>query len=588
MRVVRLSAVFSLFGLLFWVSPLFAACGSDVFPTSKEQSFYANSAQAIEDVETVAEGLLNHGIIEPTQFQRFQASRELWRSGYNDYLSSFEKYQREIDGIIQSAGTEQADHCSRAEQFSKNFVAARVTLQRYTDSIVLLLRDIRSRKWVSKDPLSAQQFYLKLIGRDNVALPVSMRPVIVAIIDDGVFINHEDLNEHLWANTNDVLGNRLDDDQDGFVDDVYGYDFLSNNGDVTARGTRGTHIAGIISAMSDNSIGIQGIALNARIMSLVACDSKGLCDPTAVSSAIRFAVDHGAKIVQIPYSSTGTPAYTDAYNSSLLYAYEHDVLVIAPAGNAMQDVPLGTDLDTTPLSPACNNLGRDIVLGVGAVNDYGLRTSWTNFGAKCVDVYAPGDDILSTGVPMLEHGQAYTTGDGTSYSAAVVTGIATLLKGIHPEMNPKELTEHIKSTGWQQVVSLSNAIGTMYSSFPIVLSTQTTSTPSTFLRSEPPIASVPSQKLSCGNHQQLSQSAHSCICVAGYVRDSDTHACRKDVFVGTPKTKAQYGKCDVIAIVSKHVWYLKGNRKLTGVMYKNMECYASTQMAELFGFRRGK
>lgn len=587
MKFARLLVVFGMIALWSVGRPAFAACGSEYYPTTKDMVFYANSAQAIEDVQSVVEELAKQHVISNGQYQSFESTRDQWRSAYAEYHTAFDRYAGELQKVIDTTGSDQVNHCGMAESESKRFLATKATMERVTDTMVMALRDMRTRSGQSNDPLSSQQLYLKLIGFDTVALTAQLQPVTVAVIDDGVYVNHEDLRAHMWENPKEIAGNGIDDDQNGFVDDVFGYDFLSNRADVTVRGSHGTHVAGVIAAVANNHFGIQGVAQNARIMSLIACDANGLCDANAVVRAIRYAVDNGAKIINLSISSGGSSSYSSGYDSAIQYAYEHGVLVVAAAGNGDKDSQIGQDLNAVPQSPVCNDVGQNMVLGVGAVNDFGLRTTWSNYGSNCVDVFAPGEDILSTAVPNLDGGQAYTSEDGTSLAAPQVSGLAAILKGLYPEMNPKELIEHIKNTSWQQIVSFQKAIGFRYNPSPIVLSTpdKPVVVP---MPPQPTVAASPSQNLVCGSHEQLNQKAQACVCLSGYVRSRDTKSCVKDVFVGTPRTKAQYGKCEVIALPTKKVWYPKAHKKLRNVAYRSMECYASSQMAELFGYRKGK
>ncbi len=576
----------------FFTVPALAACGAEVYPAAKEKTFFENSAQAIEDVQGVVDGLLNHEIVTAGQVQTFRAARDNWRSGFTDYQLAFQRYDGELQLVLKTTGEDQINHCEMASNESKRFMTARDVLQTYTNTMIATLRDMRARKTHSNDPLSSQQYYLKMLGRDSVVFSAPLEPVIVAVIDDGVYVNHEDLRSHIWVNPKELIGNGVDDDHNGYVDDVYGYDFLSNNSEVSVRGAHGTHVAGVVAAVQDNAIGIQGVAPNARIMSLIACDSKGLCNSSDITRAIRYAVDNGAKIINLSLSSSGTTNFSTEYNSAIRYAYEHGTLIVAAAGNGDKEGSVGEDLNLIPQSPVCNNNDQNMVLGVGAINDFGLRTIWSNFGTNCVDVYAPGDDILSTAVPNLENGQAYSSMDGTSFSAPMITGIAAILKGMHPEMNPKELLEHLKVSSWQQIASLSNAMRTSYIPYQIVINPigdMSANVPSSTIHITPPPTSVaPPGNLVCSNHEQMNQRTHTCACVNGYIRDTETHLCRKDIYIGVPKKKSDYLRCEVIVIRAKRIWYPKGHKKLKNSYYRSMTCYATSQIAERWGYRKGK
>lgn len=315
----------------------------------------------------------------------------------------------------------------------------------------------------TNDQLLTKQWYLnkvnifdawKLVDEKNTG------NVIVAVIDQGIYINHPDLKMNIWINTKETIGNSKDDDNNGYADDIYGWDFISNNGEMTVRGGHGTHVAGIIGAQTNNGIGIAGIAKNIKLMSLIACSDKG-CPTSAVTRAIRYAADNGANVINLSLGSKGTTDYSSEYDDAIKYAYNKGLVIVASAGNGDVEGNSGQNLSLIPQSPVCNDGDQNMILGVSAVDDVDNFLPWANYG-PCVDVLAPGTNIMSAAVPLYDSGSYYSSEDGTSFSAPIVSGIAALLKSKYPQMSNKEIAlrivKHSKMiTNYQQ----SNNIGTV-------------------------------------------------------------------------------------------------------------------------------
>lgn len=268
--------------------------------------------------------------------------------------------------------------------------------------------------------------------------------VIVAIIDDGVYINHPDLRQNTWINTKDFVGNNIDDDGNGYIDDIYGWDFVGNYGEMTTRGTHGTMVAGIIGAVGNNNEGIAGVNWNARLMSLIVCVSATNCPTSNIISAIYYAVDNGANIINLSLGTSGVTAYTNAYDNAVQYAYDRGVVIVVAAGNGDVEGGIGQDLGFIPQSPVCNDNNKNMIIGVGSMTKDGKYLSdWSNYG-KCVDTYAPGESVVSTAVPAYSTIKGfYDIGNGTSFSAPYVTGLATLLKSKYPTMSNTEIRDRI-------------------------------------------------------------------------------------------------------------------------------------------------
>ncbi|MDO8592336.1 MAG: S8 family serine peptidase [bacterium] len=263
--------------------------------------------------------------------------------------------------------------------------------------------------------------------------------IIVAVIDEGVWISHPDLSQNIWVNPGEISNNKTDDDHNGYIDDYYGWNFLDNNNDMETKGSHGTSVAGIIAAI-DNSQGIVGVASGAKIMPLIACNNSG-CNQDAVINAIKYATDHGANVINLSLGTHGYLGYKDDYNNVINYAYNHNVVIVASAGNGDVESASsrGQNLDIMPASPVSNDVNNiNMVLGVGALN-----APWSNYGSA-VDVVAPGIHIISTVVPIYDDGYYYGFVDGTSFSAPFVSGAVALYKALYPQKKNWEIIDKFK------------------------------------------------------------------------------------------------------------------------------------------------
>lgn len=243
------------------------------------------------------------------------------------------------------------------------------------------------------------------------------RSVVVAIIDTGIDINHQELKNAIWTNPGEIDGDGIDNDGDGYVDDVHGWNFYSGNNQIFtgSEDSHGTHAAGTISA-DRGTYGIAGIADNhyVKIMPLKALGGeKGMGVPETVIQAIHYAEAHGASICNL---SMGTTSYDEELAQTIKNS---KMLFVVSCGNGGIS-GLGYDTDTYPVYPA--SLPYDNVISVANIMFNGSLSKDSNYGATSVDIAAPGTYILST-VP----GNAYGFMSGTSMAAPMVTGVAAML-----------------------------------------------------------------------------------------------------------------------------------------------------------------
>ncbi len=241
--------------------------------------------------------------------------------------------------------------------------------------------------------------------------------VIVAVIDTGIDYLHEDLRDNIWVNEKEIPFNGIDDDGNGLVDDYMGYDFVSNDSDPFDDNEHGTHVAGIIGAKGNNGIGTVGVCWNVSLMALKAFDDQGNGTVDDAISAMEYAVQNGARIIN---ASWGLDERSRALEEAVQRASDAGVLFIAAAGNNR------TDALSYPAS-------FESVLSVGATDNKDARAGFSNYGAT-VDVAAPGDNVFST---LPENSYGFLS--GTSMAAPHVSGVAALVLSRFPKYSRQEL-----------------------------------------------------------------------------------------------------------------------------------------------------
>jgi subtilisin family serine protease len=250
--------------------------------------------------------------------------------------------------------------------------------------------------------------------------------VTVAVVDSGTRIDHPDLAPNVWTNFREIPGNGVDDDGNGFVDDVHGVDLTTTAAqqDLTDANGHGTHVAGIIAAAA-NDKGVVGVAPRAKIMTVKVLDAEGRGTTGGVEAAIRYAVANGARIVNLSLVAEQPDSRLDA---AIALAASANVLVVAAAGNA------GRDIDVQPAYPAA--IPAPNLVSVAATTPAEGRdiASFSNYGQLTVQLAAPGDAILST-----SNNGDYVEESGTSMAAPMVAGVAALMAGANPRLAVADL-----------------------------------------------------------------------------------------------------------------------------------------------------
>ena len=233
--------------------------------------------------------------------------------------------------------------------------------------------------------------------------------VLIAVIDTGVDFFHPDLRGNLWTNTHEIPGNGVDDDGNGYVDDIHGFDFVSDDGDPMDDVNHGTHVGGTIGAIGNNRQGVTGVLWEARMMAVKAFGTDGNSRVSDIIRAIEYATANGAGVIN---ASWGSDTESRAMREVIEEVTAQGIVFIAAAGN---------DKTSDPFYPA----SFEDTLSVGAIETFGKRATFSNYGDS-LDIAAPGQRILST-YPNNNYG----TLNGTSMAAPQATATAALIRSRH-------------------------------------------------------------------------------------------------------------------------------------------------------------
>jgi len=263
--------------------------------------------------------------------------------------------------------------------------------------------------------------------------------VIVAVIDCGIDYTHPDLADNIWINEDEIPDNDIDDDNNGYIDDIQGWNFFDNNNDLIDLGGHGTAHAGVIAAVGNNGIGISGVTWNCKIMPIHCVDEFDYGTSEDIADGIRYAVDNGASVISMSFGK-----YTDYeidVQEAIEYAYNSNVVLVAAAGNEGSD---------WKLYPA----GYDQVIAVGGTDNkdhkmdcyrydgYHLLSNygdWIDVSAPAVDIYTTFPTYHVTYMEYFGFNYEYDYLSGTSFSGPQVSGIAALLLSKNPTLNPNQV-----------------------------------------------------------------------------------------------------------------------------------------------------
>lgn len=262
---------------------------------------------------------------------------------------------------------------------------------------------------------------------------------IIAVIDTGVDYNHPDLKSNMWINSGEVPGDGIDNDGNGVIDDVHGFDANGQNGNPYDGHGHGSHCAGTIGAVGNNELGVVGVNHQAQIMAVKIFDDAGSTNSAAIVRGIEYATKMGARITS---NSWGGGAASEAIKQAFIAS---PALHIMAAGNN------GSDNDKRPHYPSSYEIDNNIAVAASDRND--RKAGFSNYGKTSVDIAAPGKDIFS-----LEPGGGYTSKSGTSMATPHVSGVAGLVASLYPQATNEEIKLRLlqgadKVEGWEQYVA---------------------------------------------------------------------------------------------------------------------------------------
>ncbi len=246
--------------------------------------------------------------------------------------------------------------------------------------------------------------------------------LLVGVIDTGIDYSHPDLAANAWTNPGEIPGNSIDDDNNGYVDDIHGYDFVNNDGDPFDDNGHGSHTSGTIAGRGNNATGVTGVNWQCKVVGIKFLSGSGSGSTEGAIAGIQYAIAIGARLTSNSWGGGGfSQALLDAINA----AGAAGQLFIASSGNS------GANSDTSPSYPAAYD--SPFIISVAATDHNDALASFSNFGLVTVDLAAPGVDILS-----CSPGGGYELLSGTSMACPHVAGVAALAWGRYPAMTPAQ------------------------------------------------------------------------------------------------------------------------------------------------------
>lgn len=300
---------------------------------------------------------------------------------------------------------------------------------------------------LSNDPMMEQLWGLRNIGQKDSSGKVGVagvdvgveqawdietgsKKMLIAVIDTGVDFQHPDLIENLWTNDAEANGKPgVDDDNNGVVDDVHGYNAITGDGNADDDQGHGSHCAGTIGAKGNDGKGIVGVMWDAQIMAVKFLDANGSGSLENALKAIDYATKMGAKVMS---NSWGGGGFSQTLLDSIVRSNEAGAIFIAAAGND------GSNNDSRPAYPASYDVPN--IISVAAINNQGGKASFSNYGKRTVHIGAPGVNVYSS------TGGSYDSWSGTSMATPHVSGVAALVWSHEPELTAVQLKERLLLT----------------------------------------------------------------------------------------------------------------------------------------------
>ena len=306
---------------------------------------------------------------------------------------------------------------------------------------------------------SAAPSYFSQINASSLPDAASGRGIVVAVLDSGVDIDHPDLKDSIWINPGEsIYPDGLDNDDNGYIDDIRGWDFTipSDAGGKddprpkydqprdAGELSHGTAIAGFIAGRENSFYSTSGLAPQSKIMALRVLSGNGEGDVSQVVSAIKYAVSQGADVINLSFVGFDN---SSELRDAVEWAYGRNVVVVAAAGNGMASSSSGVNLNSIPAYPACygaTDAAKRQLLAVASVDRYGKKSIFSNFGSDCISLAAPGEYLrglaFSASAPD-DPFSGYALWSGTSFSAALVSAAAALIKSARPDLPAKQIMD---------------------------------------------------------------------------------------------------------------------------------------------------
>ena len=287
---------------------------------------------------------------------------------------------------------------------------------------------------------NGKQAVLDLIGAKKLwDFDIDCSDVAVGVMDSGIQTNHEDLIDNIWVNTGEIAGDGIDNDGNGYIDDIYGWNCGDSNGDVSYVDEHGVHVAGIISAATNNSKGVASVARNAKIASIKIFNSRGKSTLSYIIEGINYAKKNDINIINCSFGGAGWGSTSVSIVKSAIEAVP-DIFFVIAAGNIATSTPQA-DNDRTAVYPSQLTKDLDNVISVANTTSSDELSSTSHYGATSVDIAAPGTVIYST-IPTSSYG----TMSGTSMATPMVASAVAVMRAVNPNILAKEIKETLCSS----------------------------------------------------------------------------------------------------------------------------------------------
>lgn len=291
---------------------------------------------------------------------------------------------------------------------------------------------------------NGKQAVLDLIGAKKLwDFDIDCSDVTVGVMDSGIQTNHEDLIDNIWVNTGEIVGDGIDNDGNGYIDDIYGWNCGDSNGDVSYVSNHGVHVAGIVSAVTDNSKGVASVARNAKIASIKIFNSSGKSTLSYIIEGINYAKKNDINIINCSFGGAGWGSTSVSIVKSAIEAVP-DIFFVIAAGNIATSTPQ-PDNDQTAVYPSQLTKDLDNVISVANTTSSDELSSTSHYGATSVDIAAPGTVIYST-IPTSSYGTMSGTSMATPMATPMVASAVAVMRAVNPNISAKEIKETLCSS----------------------------------------------------------------------------------------------------------------------------------------------